>query len=116
YQVEPGAKAATDLLTRHPELTAIVAANDLLGLGCYRAVRSLGKEVPADISVTGYNDVPLLDLMQPPMTAVRIPFREMGKRAATVLLAGLAGQPVATEPKLLEPELIVRASTVAPDC
>jgi len=65
YQGEPGTTAALDLLGRHPDLTAIVAANDLLGLGCYRAVRSLGKVIGVDVSITGYNDIPLFDLMQP---------------------------------------------------
>lgn len=113
YQVEPGTKAAATLLERCPDLTAIVAANDLLGLGSYRAIRALGKEVGADVSVTGYNDIPLLDLMQPPMTAVRIPFREMGIHAARALLGILGGQEPPPESKLLPPELIIRGSTSA---
>ena len=111
YQVEPGTTAALALLARHPDLTAIVAANDLLGLGCYRAVRSLGKVIGADVSITGYNDIPLLDLMQPPMTAVRIPYRQMGADAASMLLALIGGQAVSPARVLLPPTLAVRAST-----
>lgn len=113
YQVEPGHNAACALLERRPDLTAIVAANDLLGLGCYRAIRDQGREVATDVSVTGYNDIPLLDLMQPPMTSVRVPYREMGSRAATILLALIAGE---ESPGIirLRPSLALRASTGPP--
>lgn len=114
YQVEPGYTAAVALLERHPELTAIVAANDLLGLGCYRAIRSLDKEVGADISVTGYNDIPLLDLMQPPMTAVRVPYRQMGAEAAAALLSLIGGREEPAVAVRLTPTLVVRQSTGPP--
>ncbi len=114
YQVEPGTTAALALLSRHPDLTAIVAANDLLGLGCYRAVRSLGKVIGVDVSITGYNDMPLLDLMQPSLTAVRVPYRRMGVDAATTLLALIAGEDVATGRVLLSPTLAIRSSTGPP--
>lgn len=114
YQVEPGTIAALVLLGRHPDLTAIVAANDLLGLGCYRAVRSLGKVIGVDVSITGYNDIPLLDLMQPPMTAVRVPYRQMGAEAAGALLALIAGEVVSPGRVRLTPTLAIRASTAPP--
>lgn len=114
YQVEPGTTAALALLGRRPDLTAIVAANDLLGLGCYRAVRSLGKVIGVDVSITGYNDIPLLDLMQPSMTAVRVPYRQMGADAASMLLALIAGEVVAPRRVLLTPTLAIRASTARP--
>ncbi len=114
YQVEPGTTAALALLSRHPDLTAIVAANDLLGLGCYRAVRSLGKVIGVDVSITGYNDMPLLDLMQPSLTAVRVPYRRMGVDAATTLLALIAGEDVSPGRVLLSPTLAIRSSTGPP--
>lgn len=114
YQVDPGTAAALTLLGRHPDLTAIVAANDLLGLGCYRAVRSMGKFIGVDISITGYNDMPLLDLMQPPMTAVRVPYRQMGANAANMLLSLIAGEDVSPGRVLLKPTLAIRSSTAPP--
>ncbi|HEX2153639.1 MAG TPA: LacI family DNA-binding transcriptional regulator [Acidimicrobiia bacterium] len=114
YQVEPGYVAADALLDRHPELTAIVAANDLLGLACYRAIRARGKDVGTDISVTGYNDIPLLDLMQPPLTAVRIPYRQMGAQAAATLLKLMAGDAEPPATIRLAPSLAVRGSTGSP--
>jgi LacI family transcriptional regulator len=116
YQVDPGYKAARTLLERRPDLTAIVAANDLIALGCYQAVRELGQEVGADVSITGYNDIPLLDLMQPPMTSVRVPYRQMGVEAANTLLAMMAsGSPEARPVSIrLTPVLSVRGSTAPP--
>lgn len=114
FQVEPGHRAARELLSRHPEITAIVAANDLLGLGCYRAIRSLDKEVAVDVSVTGYNDTPLMDLMQPALTAVRVPYRQMGTQAANTMLASLASDAETPASIKLTPSLSVRASTAPP--
>ena len=116
YQVDPGYKAARTLLERRPDLTAIVAANDLIALGCYRAVRESGQEVGADVSITGYNDIPLLDLMQPPMTSVRVPYRQMGVEAANTLLPMMAnntseGRQVSIR---LTPTLSIRESTAPP--
>ena len=113
FQVDPGAAATDRLLEREPNITAIVAANDLLGLGAYRAVRAAGRTVGVDIAITGYNDVAMLDLMQPPMTAVKVAYRNMGAQAAEVVLQILGGSepPLTT---LLEPTLSVRASTQTP--
>ncbi|MDH5520597.1 MAG: substrate-binding domain-containing protein, partial [Acidimicrobiia bacterium] len=107
-----GEDATRRLLDREPGITAIVAANDLLGLGAYRTIRALGRRVGRDVAVTGYNDVTMLDLMEPPMTAVRVDFRRMGATAAENLL-GLLGGNGEVAKSLLEPTLSVRASTLA---
>lgn len=117
FQVEPGFVAASALLDRRPDLTAIVAANDLIALGCYRAIRQRGLEVGVDISVTGYNDMSLLDLMQPPMTSVRVPYRQMGEEAASTILSMIAGGPDEKDwpvSRKLVPRLVVRDSTRPP--
>lgn len=111
YQVEPGYRTGSDLFDAHPDLTALVAANDLLALGAYRAIRERGREVGSDVSVTGYNDMQLLDLMQPPLTSVRVPYREMGVGAARMLLS-IIGTGVRPESVRLAPTLSVRASSV----
>lgn len=114
YQVEPGYRSAKALLERRPDLTAIVSSNDLLALGAYRAIRERGLEVGADISITGYNDMSLLDLMQPPLTSVKVPYRQMGSEAATVLLAMINEEPGDDGPPAsvrLAPALSVREST-----
>jgi LacI family transcriptional regulator len=114
FQSDPGFEAGLRLLRRHPEITAIVAGNDLLGLGCYLAIRQLGAEVATDVSVTGYNDMPFLDLMQPPMTAVRVPYRQMGRQAASALLSLLSEDGDAAASIRLSPTLVVRGSTAPP--
>jgi LacI family transcriptional regulator len=70
--------------------------------------------IGSDVSITGYNDIPLLDLMQPPMTAVRVPYRKMGADAASTLLALLAGEDVPPGRVALQPTLAIRASTAPP--
>lgn len=111
FQVEPGRVAALALLGRHPDLSAIVAGNDLIALGCYQAIGELGLEVGTDVSVTGYNDIPLLEMMQPSMTTVRVPYRQLGARGAATLLDLLRDPAAATAPMKLSPNLVVRGST-----
>jgi LacI family transcriptional regulator len=113
FQMGPGKLAAARLLQRHPALTGIVAANDLLALGAYSAAREAGYEVGPGLSITGYNDVPLMEFMQPPLTAVRVPYRQMGFEAADRLLAAMAGDD-RLEAIVLEPTLSIRESSAPP--
>jgi LacI family transcriptional regulator len=110
---EAGRVACLGLIARHPEITAIVAANDLLALGCYDAFAERHISCPGDISVTGYNDAPFVDMVSPPLTTVRIRQHEMGVEAARLLLARMNGQET-TADILLRPELVQRRSTAAP--
>lgn len=111
FQVAPGHLAAKTLLERRPDLTAIVAGNDLLALGAYKAIREMGLQVGSDISVVGYNDIPLLDLMEPGLTSVRVPYREMGAEAARRLLLGIGRLTDDVATIMLTPTLSVRGST-----
>lgn len=113
YSREEGRASCDALLERHPEITAIVAANDLLALGCYDALRARGLRCPQDISIVGHNDMPLMDSVAPPMTTVHIPLYEMGIRAATLMLGNLEGSSTAQINIVLRPELVVRESTAA---
>jgi LacI family transcriptional regulator len=110
---EAGRAACHDLLERGCGVTAIVAANDLLALGCYDAFAERGVACPRDMSVTGYNDAPFVDMVSPPLTTVRIRQREMGIEAARLLLARMHGEGV-TADVLLRPELVQRRSTDVP--
>jgi LacI family transcriptional regulator len=107
---EAGRTACAELLDRNPEVTAIAAANDLLALGCYDTFIERNISCPRDISVTGYNDAPFMDMVSPPLTTVRIKQREMGMEAARLLLARINGQDVPAD-ILLRPELVQRSST-----
>jgi LacI family transcriptional regulator len=109
-----GARACTLLLERRPELTAVVAANDRLAIGCYDALAAHGLSCPGDISVTGFNDMPFVDRLAPPLTSVRVPQREIGVRAAELLLQQLSGAELDVGEVLLKPTLVVRGSTGPP--
>ncbi|HEY2136394.1 MAG TPA: LacI family DNA-binding transcriptional regulator [Xanthobacteraceae bacterium] len=110
---EAGRAACLELLDAHPEITAIVAANDLLALGCYDACAQRGVSCPGHISITGYNDAPFVDLVDPPLTTVRIQQREMGIEAARLLLSRMNGQDGNAD-ILLRPMLVQRRSTGVP--
>lgn len=70
--------------------------------------------MPVDISVTGHNDMPLMDRVQPSLTTVRIQHHEMGQAAAQLLLQAMAGTARADTTLVLRPQLIVRGSTASP--
>jgi LacI family transcriptional regulator len=114
FTEEAGARACGELLDARVELTAIVAANDLLAIGCYDALETRGLGCPEDISIVGFNDMPFVDRLRPPLTSVRVPQREIGNVAADLLLEQLGNGGETTKEILLEPTLIVRGSTAPP--
>ncbi len=114
FTEEQGARACAELLDAAPDVTAIVAANDLLALGCYDTLATRGLVCPDDISIVGFNDMPFVDRLLPPLTSVRIPQREIGKVAAELLLEQLGGGVPTASETLLEPTLVVRGSTAPP--
>lgn len=105
---EAAERVALGLLRGRPRPTAILAMSDLLAIGVMRAAQRLGLKVPDDLSVVGFDDVPLAQDLAPPLTTVRQPLTEKGRLAAAVLL-GTAPPPTAPLPT----ELIVRSSTAA---
>ncbi|MBV8432221.1 MAG: LacI family DNA-binding transcriptional regulator [Solirubrobacterales bacterium] len=115
FTEEEGARACAELLDGAPQVTAIVAGNDLMAIGCYDTLEQRGLSCPRDISIVGFNDMPFVDRLGPPLTTVRIPQREIGRDAADLLLNQLAGTGDAPREILLEPVLMVRGSTGPPD-
>ncbi len=109
-----GQQACAELLDRAPGVTAVVAANDRLAIGCYDALEARGLACPDDLSVTGFNDMPFVDRLRPPLTSVRVPQREIGTVAADLLLSQLSDDSREARQILLEPTLIVRSSTAPP--
>ncbi|MGH3263392.1 MAG: LacI family DNA-binding transcriptional regulator, partial [Trebonia sp.] len=107
---------AETLLEGHPDVTAIVAANDLMALGCYDAIAAAGLRCPADISVVGFNDMPFADRLSPPLTTIHFDHYEMGDAAARLLLrqARVDRTPSSAVHIELETRLVVRRSTAAP--
>ena len=112
YRQLSGYEAAERLLSRPDRPTAFLCANDLMAIGVMAHCRDRGLRVPEDVSVVGFDDVPLAELLTPPLTTVRQPARDMGRRAAELLLARVAGEDPEAD-VLLPASLQVRGS-VAP--
>jgi LacI family transcriptional regulator len=108
--VEGGREAVRELLAAEPELTALFCYNDLVAVGALHACADLGRSVPDDISVVGFDDIPLAALVTPPLTTCRVPRYEMGSQAMQLLLDQISSYPEEYREIVLQPELIVRAS------
>ena len=111
FRVEGGAAAAHALAERGA--TAAVCGSDLMALGAVRAARDRGLRVPADFSVVGCDDSPLVEFTDPPLTTVRSPLRAMAEAAVQALLSDVSGEPAPRAEYVFRPELVVRASTAA---
>jgi LacI family transcriptional regulator len=113
WGLETGFAATDRLLSRGRPITAVFAQSDFIALGAIRRLRSEGLRVPEDVSVVGYDDLPVAAYVDPPLTTVHQPMREVGELAATVLLDRIAGG-AAPGPRLLPARLVVRQSTAPP--
>lgn len=115
YTFESGVEAARDLLALPNPPTAIFAGNDEMAIGVMKAARDLGLDVPRDLSIVGFDDLPMASRVWPNLTTVRLPIRDMGRMAAEKLTAGLRGLDPATlvQPEV-DPFLVVRDSTAPP--
>ncbi|EEP71932.1 LacI family transcriptional regulator [Micromonospora sp. ATCC 39149] len=106
---ESGAAAMRQLLDAHPGLDAVLAASDLMAHGAMRTLREAGRRVPADVAVIGFDDIETAAYTDPPLTTVRQPIVDLGRKATRQLLRIAAGEDV--EPGLVLPtELVLRAS------
>jgi LacI family transcriptional regulator len=106
-----GAQATVELLDRDVEFTAIVAASDMIALGCYRALRAKGLKVPDDVSVVGYNGSRWCDEFNPPMTSIRVPKYDIGQETARLMLNLLENPDAKPSRVLLPTSLQIREST-----
>ncbi|WP_141933746.1 LacI family DNA-binding transcriptional regulator [Microbacterium sp. SLBN-146] len=101
-------------LGRRPEVTAVFAANDQMALGAMKAFHELGRDIPGDVSVVGFDDMDEARAFWPPLTSVRQNFREVGRIAMENLLAQMADPDRAPDITLIPTELIVRESSGPP--
>jgi DNA-binding LacI/PurR family transcriptional regulator len=100
-----------ELLARRKPFTALFAYNDLSAIGAIWAFREAGRSVPQDISVVGFDDVPLAVFSNPALTTIRQPLQQMGQIAAKTLIDQIEKKAEFQSEIVIEPELIVRAST-----
>lgn len=113
-----GGRAATRKLLDHPDRpTAIFCANDEMAMGCIHEVKARGLSVPGDISVVGFDDTRYAEIMDPPLTTVRQPTKEIGERVMQRLLEEIENGRAKghARSEILAHELIVRKSTARPE-
>jgi LacI family transcriptional regulator len=108
FDAAGGRLAAEQLLAQQPYPDAIFATNDFAAIGALGALRDRGLRVPEDVALVGYNDTPLAAEMLVPLTTVRSPMHQMGRRGVELLVEVLAGG--RPESERLAPELVVRES------
>src|ERR1700724_870757 len=101
------------LLTHRKQFTALVAFNDMSAIGAIRALQDFGLQVPADISVIGFDDIKAAAFSNPRLTTIRQPLSNMGRIAAQCVLNRIHGSERFREQITVEPELVVRESTQA---
>jgi LacI family transcriptional regulator len=111
FQPSSGYYHALDLLNSPDPPSAIFACNDLMAMGALRAAREVGLEVPAQLSIIGFDDIYLSAFTTPTLSTIRLPKREMGRLAGQILLRRIQDHTRAVEQTIVDLELIVREST-----
>ena len=106
-----GFRCTNELLDQSPEITAIVASNDLMALGAMSAVQGRGWQVGSDISIAGFDDIPAAEYAHPALTTVHQPIYEIGQLLVNVLDSAIGGRATEKTQTLLPTTLMIRAST-----
>jgi LacI family transcriptional regulator len=107
--LEGGRRAARALLDAHPRVTAVVCVNDLMAVGAMRELRTRGRRVPEDVSVTGFDNITLAQFCQPALTTVHIPSDVIGETVCDFLMN--PGKALLPHEFVIDPELVLREST-----
>lgn len=110
---EGGRQAFEEFWRRSPRPTAVVAMSDIMAFGIVDTARAYGVQVPEELSVIGFDDLPDARLMRPPLSTVRQPVEDKGRLAAEILVAALSERSDAVH-HVLPTELVIRSSVVAP--
>jgi LacI family transcriptional regulator len=111
WSTASGGRCANSLLTRHPDLTALICLNDRMAMGVIQQARAMGRDVPRDLTVVGYDDIPTSAIFAPPLTTVTQQGPKLGQTAARLLFEVLdGGKP---QPVELPTWLVVRQSSAA---
>ena len=101
------------LLARRPRPTAVVASNDLMAVGALQAAHAGRIHVPRDLSIIGFDDIPIAGMVHPPLSTIRHPRREVAARAFECLWKTVQGAEIADDSPL-QPHLVIRSSTAPP--
>ncbi|MBT6726899.1 MAG: LacI family DNA-binding transcriptional regulator [Deltaproteobacteria bacterium] len=100
YSIENGSKAFEKIMGGKQRPTVVIGGNDVLAVGALRKAIEMGFRIPDDVSVTGFDDIELAQVVDPPLTTVHVPHRRMGTRAAQILVALINGEKFENSEKL----------------
>ncbi|WP_405614240.1 LacI family DNA-binding transcriptional regulator [Streptomyces sp. NBC_00076] len=113
FTEEGGRRAMTKLLARRPDLDAVFAGSDVMAAGARQVLREEGRAIPDDVALVGYDDSAIARHMDPPLTSVRQPIEEMGRRMIDLLLTEIADRRPAVT-RELERRQVVLATELVP--
>ncbi len=116
WSAESGEQGLHELLEKSPDTQAVFACNDQMALGLMQAARSLGKRIPQDLAVVGFDDIPESAFYYPPLTTIRQGLYELGQAAVKTFVnireTERRGEPTSSAQTVwLQPQLVVREST-----
>lgn len=111
YTIEAGREAGGALLAKHPDVTGVFCANDLLALGLIQVANEIGHRVPDDLSVVGFDDTFLARLVTPSLTTIRQPVQRIGQHAGELAIAATRKESITDRNPVLPVDLVVRGST-----
>ena len=109
-RVDSGYAAAHALLSAHDDLTALFCYNDLSAIGALQAAKALGRRVPDDLAIAGFDDTPLAALVTPALTTCRVPVYDMGRAAMKLLIDRMNGCRTDCKDAFFSPHLVIRES------
>jgi LacI family transcriptional regulator len=115
FTFKSGVEAAEQLLREQAPITALACANDDMAAGAMLALHRAGLEIPSAISVSGFDDTPMSEVVWPPLTTVRQPIKFIAERAVQMLFEGPGEGDGAVHYEVIPHELVVRESTAAPN-
>ena len=113
FQAHSGEACVNELQRRNAHYTAIACGNDEMATGAINALRNLGKNVPEDVSVIGFDNIDYASYLTPKLTTIDYPVREIGEMAARWILNQAYGDARQSLTHILSPDLIVRGTTRA---
>ncbi len=114
WSFEAGYEAARQLLANGPALTALFCHTDWMAAGAYRALREAKLRIPEDISVVGYDDLPICQFLDPPLASVRQPSQGLGQLVAQLVINAVENAEPFRQDMLVPAELMVRGSVMVP--
>ncbi|MEZ4683517.1 MAG: LacI family DNA-binding transcriptional regulator [Caldilineaceae bacterium] len=114
WSFQSGYDAARELLTKCPEITALFCHTDWMAAGAYRALREAKLRIPEDVSVVGYDDLPICEFLDPPLASVRQPSQGLGQLVAQLVINAVEHAEPFRQDMLVPAELMMRRSVMAP--